>query len=424
MDRAERYDAVIVGGGPAGATAGIVLARRGLRTLIVESEPFPRFHVGESLLPRNMRLFEELGLEQKLKTVPSIDKFGVEFAFGDLSDRTEITFADSLGVPRLRTVNVERGPFDAMMLDEARAAGAEVLVGRRAHDVPRLSDGDVTLAVGEREVRARYLIDASGQATFLGKRLGTRRVLPDLKKVSYYGHFTGVQRLPGQRAGNPTIAMMRDGWFWIIPLDAVKTSIGLVMGHEDARRVGEPPERMLAWGIERCPLMRERTRHASFPARYAVAADFSYRCEPFAGPGHFLVGDAATFIDPIFSTGVCMGMMSAVRAAEAIVSIIRDGADPGRARRDYVDYVNGSSSVLFRFVRNYYKHPFRELLVSGEGPLQVHRAIISVLAGNVFPRPSFAARWRLWFFEAVLRLQPHLPVAPRQPATALAEAAR
>ncbi len=143
-------------------------------------------------------------------------------------------------------------------------------------------------------------------------------------------------------------------------------------------------------------------------------ADFSYRCEPYAGEGYFLVGDAATFVDPVFATGVCMGMMSASCAAETLLSILRHGADPECARRGYIDYVEGSSSVLFRFVRNYYRHSFREVLLQEVGPLDVHRAVVAILAGNVFPKPRFRLVWRLWLFEAIHRVQRFLPVAPKR----------
>ena len=125
------------------------------------------------------------------------------------------------------------------------------------------------------------------------------------------------------------IVVCEEGWFWMIPLDETRTSIGMVMHDHEARKVGLPADQMLAWGISRCPVLRERTAGATFPTETHVLADFSYRCTPYAGPGYFLVGDAATFIDPIFSTGVCLGMMSGAEAGRAIVAIVQQGAAPG-----------------------------------------------------------------------------------------------
>ncbi|HYG65392.1 MAG TPA: hypothetical protein VEL74_22615, partial [Thermoanaerobaculia bacterium] len=198
------------------------------------------------------------------------------------------------------------------------------------------------------------------------------------------------------------------------PIDERRTSIGLVMDADAARSVGVPAQRMLAWGIARCPAMRQRTAEAVFPAGNNVIADFSYRCSPYAGPGYFLVGDAATFIDPIFSTGVCLGMMSAIQAAGGIGALLR-GADPGRIRRDYIRFIEKSSEPFFGLVDAYYQSPFRDLFMAGQGPFQVHRAILSVLAGNVFPRPPFPLRWRLGLMHLLARLQRFVPLAPRRP---------
>jgi len=152
-----------------------------------------------------------------------------------------------------------------------------------------------------------------------------------------------------------------------------------------------------------------------FPAANGVTADFSYRCEPYAGPGYFLVGDAATFVDPIFSTGVCLGMMAGVRAAECVAALVKGTGSPAALKRDYIQYVKQSSSVFFRMVDHYYKHEFRELFLNGHGPFEVQRAIISLLAGHVFPPdPPFALRWRLWMFELFIRAQRYRAVAPRR----------
>lgn len=409
-----KYDALIIGGGPAGATTALVLAREGRRVLLLERSRFPRFHIGESFLPRNLALIKELGLEPALRALPQVEKRGAEFLLGHGRDEGSLFwFSDYFTRGETTAFNLERAPFDAMLLDEARKAGAEVREGGFVKKVLRLEDGRVEAETDAGPVSARYLIDASGQSTFLGKHLGIRKVLPHHRKVACFGHFENVARRESLEGGFIVIVMSDEGWFWLIPLDETRTSVGVVMDSEHVRQVGLPPEQMLLWAVERCPAVRQRMEGASLLGEHHVLADFSYRCSPYAGPGYFLVGDAAVFVDPIFSTGVCMGMMSAVEAARGISALI-EGASPRKVRRDYIRYVEGSSSALFHFVDLYYQHSFRELFLNGEGPLRVHQAALSVLAGYVFPRPSFALRWRIKLLDLLVHVNRLVPLASRR----------
>ncbi len=408
-----RYHAIVIGGGPSGATAALVMARAGLRVLLVDRVSHPRFHIGESFLPRNRTLIEELGLADRLAAIPQTAKLGAEFAFGDLQATREFRFDSGLSCGETVAWNVERAPFDAMILNAAKDAGVEVRENVTVTRVPLLRDGEVTVETDAGTFHASYLMDASGQQTVLGRQLKTRRVLENHQKVAYFGHFKGVHRHPGERAGIPFFAVCSEGWFWAIPIDPVRTSIGLVCDAAAAKRIDTPPNQMLRWAIARCPAMHERARNAVYPEQNGVCADFSYRCEPYAGPGYFLLGDAAMFVDPIFSTGVCLGMMGAKLAAESVVKLVGGSTQADRYRRQYISYLKDSSAEFFNLIDLYYQHSFRELFMHGRGPAQIPQAVISLLGGHAFPRPPFKLRWRMRVFEQLIKLNRHVALVPR-----------
>jgi 2-polyprenyl-6-methoxyphenol hydroxylase-like FAD-dependent oxidoreductase len=166
--------------------------------------------------------------------------------------------------------------------------------------------------------------------------------------------------------------------------------------------------------MSRCPLIRERCENATGPDTNQVISNFSYRCRPYAGPGYFLAGDAAAFMDPIFSTGVCLGMMHAKTATGEILKLLAGKTSPDAARRRYVKFTDGSTSIFFKFIKQYYDHSFRELFLNGTGPLDMHRAVLAVLAGSVFPKPAWKLRWRLKAFDLCVFVNRHLPLVPRQ----------
>lgn len=409
-------DVMIIGAGPAGATAALLLARQGFSVTAVEKTKFPRFHIGESILPRNFPLVQELGLEASLARLPHLKKYGAEFGMGDDFNTTRFYFDTGL-IPGSRTFNIERSHFDKMLMDEARAAGAAIREETSVRRIVRLSNGDCEVELDDgTTVSSKYVLDASGHGTVVGRHLGIRKPVADtrLHKCAYFNHFDHVERLAGNEDGHPGIIMTSEGWFWLIGLNQTTTSVGFVCHPDLIRQVDVPANRMLQWAVARCPVVRHRMRNASGEATNQVLADFSYTCKPFAGDGYFMVGDAGCFLDPIFSTGVTLAMMGAREAASHVAGILKGTTYPKRAQQEYITFVTGSTGIFWRMIRNYYTHSFRELFLNGTGPVNIHGAVISILAGHVFPKPPFCLRWRLWLFELCRWLNQYVPMVPRR----------
>jgi FADH2-dependent halogenase len=325
-------------------------------------------------------------------------------------------FSDGL-IPGSPVFNIERSNFDKLLLDKAREAGAEVHEQRPVKSITSLADGNVEVQALDGPVRASLMLDASGHGTIVGRALNLRRSFedPELQKVAYFQHFENVKRPAGRATGHPTIIMAAEGWFWLIGLSESKTSVGFVTRPSFVRTLNIPPTQMLQWAIARCPVVRQRMRDAAGSAENIVLSDFSYRCRPYAGPGYFMVGDAACFLDPIFSTGVTLAMMGSSHAAGLAVRMLRGELGAGRARRMHCHYIENGTKPFWRLIRGYYKHSFRELFIHGTGPLQMPSAIISVLAGQVFPKQPWSLRWRHRAFDFCVWLQQYRELSPHRP---------
>jgi len=421
------HDVLILGGGPAGAAAALQLARAGHRVAILEKSVFPRFHVGESLIPADTDVFRKLGLADLLTPdrLPQVRKDGVEFRTGDGAHGSRIKFADGLNPRGAAAVsfNAERAPLDAILLQAATDAGAELFPDARVEMILRLNDGDVAVQTAAGRFEAKYLIDATGQGAVVGRHLKQRRHFDSaaLKKVAYFGHFDHVDHALGD--DEISMILCDEGWFWMIPVNSTRVSIGMVLDADVAkdvqRRERVPNHQMLAWGIARCPLIRSRTQHATFPERNRVASDFSYTCAPYSGPGHFLIGDAAAFLDPVFSTGIFLGLEGALDAADRLDRVLKGTLTPARARVGYNRFFKSATKHFFKLIQAFYDPAFRDLFLDGTGPLKMHRAAITLLAGHVLPKPPFAVRWRMAAFYACVALQRKVPLVKCKPAHSL-----
>lgn len=416
---APSYDVIVAGGGPSGAVAARLLALANVKVALFERHEQFSLRVGESLMPRVYDMLHELGLGDRMAEVSHVAKYGASFGFGHDKTLKRISFTNGFPETGANAYNVERTSFDEMLLKAAQDAGAEVFRGCSVQSIERLEEGSVEVIAGGQRVSASYLVDATGANTLVGSHLGVRKPIPEFRKFAHYAHFTGVRRDEGAAAGDVVVIMCDEGWFWLIPIDETRTSIGLVVDADWAKnwskQSGTPASDLLEWAIARTPQVKSRCENAVRSSQIYARADFSYMCKPYAGPGYFLCGDSAVFIDPIFSAGVCLGMMTAQRAAQGIVSLSRGEGSLDKIREDYISFIENSSSIYYRLNQRFYQQSFREFIVHPRSTFQINRAMITILGGHIFPPPlAFHLRWRLRLFERLIAAQRFVPIVPHR----------
>jgi FAD-dependent halogenase len=353
----EQYDVVVVGGGPGGSTVASFVAMQGHRVLLLEREHFPRYQIGESLLPATTQwICGLLGVTEELAAASFQVKSGGTFLWGTSPEPWSFTFTTASHGERF-AFQVERMRFDQILLDNARRHGVEVREGcavQEAYDDPERVRGVRYLdAEGRRhEVAATFVVDASGNQSRIHPAAGGTRITSEFfRNIALFGYFEGGARLPRPRSGNIVCAAFRDGWFWYIPLSDTLTSVGAVIPSSMSDKVRGDREQALAGLIEQCPLIRgylaDARRVTEGPyGEIRVRKDYSYCTTRFWRPGIALVGDAACFVDPLFSTGVYLATYSALLAARSINTTLAGRLDEAtvfaesefRHRREYQLY--------------------------------------------------------------------------------------
>lgn len=408
-------DVLIIGGGPAGSTAATFLARAGRRVLLLEKERFPRFHVGESLLPYNRSLFEEMGVWPALAAAGFPRKTGAQFHVADGSKVTRFAFRNGAFTRHTEAIQVERARFDQILLNHARGVGAEVREGWQAQRFQSTVDG-VSLearspAGGNQTFHAAHLIDASGRANLTGNQQQLRRVHPNHRKMAVFAHFDGVVRADGEAGGDTVIVRADRHWFWLIPVSDQRTSVGLVLDAAEFAKVGGDAEVAFARAVESSALMRARLANAVRLGGLKTTGDFSYVNRRLAGPRVVRVGDAAGFMDPIFSAGVYLAMWTGRLAGQAVNEAVLRGHDGRRLYGVYEGRVRRAMRVYWRLVEHFYTEPFMELFLEPRDGFQIPSAVVAVLAGDL--EPAWSIRWRLECFYFLVRIQKRWPLVPR-----------
>ncbi len=412
----ELYDVAIIGGGPAGSTAATLLAKAGRRVVVLEREKFPRFHIGESLLPFSTKAFDRLGVREKLDRT-FLPKFGGEIVAACGSKGIKFYFKDGYRARRDRAYQVTRSEFDKLLLDHSRENGAEVREETTVKNINFGKDGvkiDIETAAGETSsVESRYLLDCSGRQTMLGSFFKCKKMYDHLQKFSVFAHYENVDRAEG--IDGTLIRMVRglDRWFWMIPLTPTRMSIGVVMDTATFRAMKLAPEPALEKCINEQPMVLERMKRAERVSPVYSAGDYSYRNAKLFGDRWLLVGDAAGFIDPVFSSGVFLAIMSAEKAADTLDQVLRDESCKRRLFKSYARRVNYIMDIYLTFVSSWYRRgkEFLEVFLNPTDTMEIAAAVNAVLAGN--EGRSFAIKWRMWMFYFFVNTQRFFALSPR-----------
>lgn len=394
------YDAVVVGGGPGGSSVATALARRGRRVLVLEREKFPRFHVGESLLPFSLPIFERLGVAEKIRAAGFQEKFGAFFWNESNGSTRPVVFAAARDPNHPKAYQVKRAEFDELLLRHSASCGAEVREGVSVDEV--LFEGGRAVGVRTKDgetIRAHVVVDASGQGAILSRQLGLRSFDPRLKRAALFAHYEAVTWPEGHRPGDILLPIDQGVWYWIIPFSDGTCSVGGVFEPEEVRfAAGATPEAKYDEMLARSNRMTEILRGARRVSGVHGVSDYSAASRRLGGDGWVLVGDAATFLDPVFSTGVFLAMSSGERAAEAIDrALARRGRLDARDLRAYERQSNRMVARFREFVYNFYDPVFFDAFCSPDPPTSIEAAVTTTLAGGV-ERVSPA----MWFWTRLM----------------------
>ena len=401
MQDRQECDVLVIGGGPAGSTIAALLAQRGRHVVVLEKDRFPRFHIGESLLPLNLPLFQRLGVADEVERI-GVYKPGAEVVSDEHTQAVTFRFDRNpyLGVDH--SYHVRRADFDKLLLDNSRRLGATVLEGMRVTEVELAAEGRhlVTAVRPDGALSLwfpRFLVDASGRDTVLPKRLGLKRADKRNNTAAVFGYFRNVPRRKGCAEGMITMHLFRYGWFWMIPLPDDVMSVGLVGTQSFFRARTGQLESFFARAVAASPSVAERMINAKPIGRLVATANYSYHSRRCGGDGYILIGDAAAFIDPLFSSGVMMAMSSAAFGAEVVHAWLDDRKSGGRLMRGYERRVRRGLKSLSWLIYRINTPVLRDILMSSFDLFNTRNGLLAILAGDFYETP--------WLLSPLRRLQ-------------------
>jgi flavin-dependent dehydrogenase len=409
-------DVLVIGGGPAGSTAATLLAQKGHRVVVIEKDKFPRFHIGESLLPVNNGLFEQLGVLEEVARIGMV-KNAAQFDSMYHGKKQSFYFSQATNQRYPFSYEVHRAELDQILLDNCRAKGAEVHEETKVTGVDFSDPASVSVTTqgkeGETRWQTRFLIDASGRDTFLANRFDSKQPHPKHASAAIYGHFEGVERLPGTDEGNISLFWFDHGWFWLIPLQNGITSVGMVCWPYFLKTRKTGLDAFFHDTVATCPPLALRMKDAKLTRPVTATGNYSYLSSKMSGDRYLMLGDAFAFVDPIFSSGVLLAMKSAFLGADAVDASLRDPSHMPRHLQRFEKSVlkglKGFTWLIFRMTTPV----MRELLMNPRNIFGVESAVIATLAGDVHDNPQARSRMRLFKMIYYLRSLATLPQSLR-----------
>lgn len=389
MNEANR-DLIIIGAGPAGATTAALLAEKGRRVLVLEKEKFPRYHVGESMMPFCWHTLDKLGLAEKMDEIGFQQKHSVQFVTPDGQVSNPFYFFQHDEHQSAVTWQVERQEFDQMLVDKARENGAEILEEQKVVELLRDGSGRVSGVLaqgadgGRKEFHASLVVDASGRDCLVASKNKWRNRDPELNKVAIWTYFEGAMRDPGLDAGSTTVAYVPEkGWFWYIPMRNRRVSVGLVAERDYLYRESRDPAEIFAREIGENAWMKEHLAPGKQVGEFWVTGEYSYRSNYCAEDGVLLVGDAFAFLDPVFSSGVFLALKSGELAAEAIDKALSGGDTSATQFASYGKDLCIAIERMRKVVYAFYHEEFSFGKLVKRRP-HLRPALTDLLVGNIF----------------------------------------
>ena len=385
----DQCDVLVIGGGPAGSTVSSLLSEKGWKVVLLEKDRHPRFHIGESLLPMSLPIFERLGISDKVKEI-GIVKRGAEFA-SPYHKCPPVTFyfRGARDKSHPYAYQVRRSEFDQILLNNSKEKGTQVYEEVRVTGVDLNSNGMSLVSAENREGnshqwQARYVVDATGRDSFLAKKLGIRRNNRTHNSSAIYSHFKNGERLKGDDEGNISIYWFDEGWFWMIPLKDGTMSVGAVCHPKYLKDCQKDLDKFLWKTISQSPDVARRLRNARMTMATKATSNYSYFSDHLVGKNYILIGDAFAFIDPVFSSGVHLALTSAIHAVDVIEATMNKNPSLARVQREYERKSKRGLKILSWFIYRMTQPALRNLFMAPRNIFGIEEAVLSMLAGDIY----------------------------------------